>query len=185
MLKSIQGRIVEITLRHDASRIIQYLLQHGNSTQKQLIISELVLKAVEISKTPYGHFAILKAINYCTDASDRKKLLHCMAGHFVAVGTNVIGARTVESVLQLLPSKQTKALKAEFYGRVTSTASRPSFIHLISFIHSFIHSFFSLLSACLFLSFLPSLSFFTSFGSLFTLSFLSRLIFLLAVNLFI
>lgn len=119
MLKSIQGRIVEITLRHDASRIIQYLLQHGNSTQKQLIISELVLKAVEISKTPYGHFAILKAINYCTDASDRKKLLHCMAGHFVAVGTNVIGARTVESVLQLLPSKQTKALKAEFYGRVT------------------------------------------------------------------
>lgn len=95
MLASITGRIVEITLRHDASRVIQYLVQHSSPAQRQKIVAELVTKAVEICKTPYGHFAVLKAITYCTDPVDRKKLLSCLNGHFVAVGSNVVGARTV------------------------------------------------------------------------------------------
>ena len=95
MVSSIQGHILEITLRHDASRVIQYLLQHGNVQQRQQIISELVHKASEICKTPYGHFAFLKAISYCTESADRKKLCSSLAGHFVALGGNIIGARTV------------------------------------------------------------------------------------------
>ena len=95
MVGSIEGRILEITLRHDASRVIQYLLQYGNAKQRQQIVSELVQKASEICKTPYGHFAFLKAITYCTDATDRKKLCSSLAGHFVALGVNIIGARTV------------------------------------------------------------------------------------------
>ena len=95
MVSSIKGRILEITLRHDASRVIQYLLQHGTAQQRQQVVSELVQKASEICKTPYGHFAFLKAITYCTDFADRKKLCSSLAGHFVALGGNVIGARTV------------------------------------------------------------------------------------------
>lgn len=95
MVASIQNHILEITLRHDASRVIQYLLQHGNMQHRQQIIAELVQKASEICKTPYGHFAFLKAISYCTDATDRKKLCSSLAGHFVALGGNIIGARTV------------------------------------------------------------------------------------------
>ena len=91
---------MQVTLRHDASRIIQYLLQSGSGAQRQAIVAELVTKAVEISKTPYGHFSILKAITYCTDPVDRKKLLACLSGHFVAVGSNVIGARTVGKLLR-------------------------------------------------------------------------------------
>ena len=36
----------------------------------------------------------------------------------------MIGARTVESVLQTFPSKLTKMLKAEFYGKVFVSISR-------------------------------------------------------------
>jgi pumilio homology domain family member 6 len=98
MVSNVQGRIVEITLRHDASRVIQYLLQFGDAAQRQKVLSELITKAVEICKTPYGHFTVLKAIAYCTDAGDRKKLATCLSGHFVAVGCNAIGARTVGKI---------------------------------------------------------------------------------------
>lgn len=99
MIASVQTRIVEITLRHDASRVIQYLLQFSTPTQRLAILAELIVKAVEICKTPYGHFTVLKAISYCTNMADRKKLVSCLSGHFVAVGCNVIGARTVGTCL--------------------------------------------------------------------------------------
>lgn len=38
-------------------------------------------------------------------------------GKFVSLGTNVIGSRTVESILQLYPQHLTRPLKAEFYGQ--------------------------------------------------------------------
>ena len=71
-----------------------------------------------MSKTPYGHFTILKAIGYCTSKADQKLIVKSLAGHFVSLGTNVIGARIVESVLQLYPHMITKSIRAEFYGKV-------------------------------------------------------------------
>ena len=35
----------------------------------------------------------------------------------MSLGAHVIGARTVESILQLYPVKLTRNLKAEFYGK--------------------------------------------------------------------
>ncbi len=35
-------------------------------------------------------------------------------------GTHVIGSRVVESILQLYPAPLSRALKAEFYGQVSS-----------------------------------------------------------------
>ena len=65
-----------------------------------------------------GHFTILKAIAYCVALNDQKLIATALQGHFVSLGTNLIGARIVESILQLYPSKLTATLKAEFYGKV-------------------------------------------------------------------
>ncbi len=117
MSSQMAGHVLQVTLRHDASRITQCLLQFGTEAQKQLVLQELLQKAVEIAKTPYGHFTILKAISYCTAGEDQKRIAHALKGHFVALGTNVIGARTVESVCTMYPSKLSRPLKAEFYGQ--------------------------------------------------------------------
>jgi len=117
MSSQMAGHVLQVTLRHDASRITQCLLQFGSSEQKQLVLQELLAKAVEIAKTPYGHFTILKAISYCTSAEDQKRVAQALKGHFVALGTNVIGARTVESVCTMYPTKLSRALRAEFYGQ--------------------------------------------------------------------
>lgn len=118
LLQGIQSHIVEITLRHDASRIIQTLIQFGNDQQRDVILSELLSKFYEIAKAPYGHFTILKMITYGNKNDFMKKITQGLKSHFVSLGCHVIGARTVETVLQLYPSIFTKHLKAEFYGKV-------------------------------------------------------------------
>lgn len=117
MVKQMTGNVLQVTLRHDASRMVQSIFQFGTIAQRKPILDELVIKLVEIAKTPYGHFAILKAITHCTEGYEQKKILQSLSGHFVSLGTNVIGARTVETLLQVLSPKLTSELKAEFYGK--------------------------------------------------------------------
>ena len=119
MAERVKGRILQITLRHDVSRIIQSILQFGSPSLRSLILSEISGKILEICKTPYGHFTILKAISYCTNPEDQKIITTSLSGHFVSLGTNVIGSRIVESILALYSKQLTKDLKAEFYGRVS------------------------------------------------------------------
>lgn len=107
-------------MRHDASRVIQTLLQYGENDQRDIILKELLAKAFEICKTPYGHFTILKAINYCTKQEQQRKIASSFKNHFVSLGTNVIGARTVETLLNLYPSALSNPLRNEFYGQVLS-----------------------------------------------------------------
>ena len=50
---------------------------------------------------------------------EQKKIAAAFVGHFVSLGAHVIGARTVESILQIYAPKFTRGLKAEFYGNVS------------------------------------------------------------------
>jgi hypothetical protein len=50
---------------------------------------------------------------------EQKKIAAAFVGHFVSLGAHVIGARTVESILQIYAPKFTRGLKAEFYGSVS------------------------------------------------------------------
>jgi pumilio homology domain family member 6 len=108
MVDHISGNVLQVTLRHDASRMTQCILQYGTDAQRLKILGELLEKAAEIAKTPYGHFTILKAISYCTGAPEQRKICAAIKGHFVALGTNVVGARTCESLLVLYPAKTTR-----------------------------------------------------------------------------
>jgi hypothetical protein len=118
ILQIIQNHIVEITLRHDASRIIQTVIQFGNDRQREMVLNELLPKFYEIAKSPYGHFTILKMITYGNTPEFMKKICQGLKHHFVSLGIHSIGARTVETVLQLYSSSYTKHLKAEYYGKV-------------------------------------------------------------------
>ena len=120
MCEQVKDHILAVTLRHDASRMVQTVLQFGTVEQKETILTALTAKTSEIAKTPYGHFTVLKAITYCTRPADQRKVAASLKGHFVSLGTNVIGSRTVEPILQIYPTNITKGLKAEFYGQVSN-----------------------------------------------------------------
>ena len=101
----------------------QCILQYGTEEQRTQILEEMLEKASEIAKTPYGHFTILKAISYCTGASHQRRICGSMKGHFVALGTNVVGARVCESLLVMYPPALVRVLKAEFYGKFAILAA--------------------------------------------------------------
>lgn len=62
---------------------------------------------------------------------EQKKIAAAFVGHFVSLGAHVIGARTVESILQIYAPKFTRGLKAEFYGSVSDSNIVNTFCYLI------------------------------------------------------
>jgi pumilio family protein 6 len=146
LLNSISNHIIDVSLRHDASRIIQTIIQYGNDSQREIILKELLPKFYEISKAPYGHFTILKLITYCGNKNEfMKKIITGLKSHFVTLGVHVIGARIVETILSLYPSHLTKYCKSEFYGKnfILLTSECPS--SLKSLIESLPNKRFSIL----------------------------------------
>ena len=68
---------------------------------------------------------------------EQKKIAAAFVGHFVSLGAHVIGARTVESILQIYAPKFTRGLKAEFYGNV-SHGKNQIYLNLLCIIFFFI-----------------------------------------------
>ena len=92
MATQIKGRVLDVTLRHDASRIVQSIFQFGSKQHRSEVLDELLSKVVELGKSSYGHFVILKALAVCDSGPEQKKISAAMQGHFLSLGTNVIGA---------------------------------------------------------------------------------------------
>jgi pumilio family protein 6 len=88
VMELIQGKVREIALQHDASRVVQAAIQFGNDEQRKEILTEICKSEgslAEMAKIQYAHFCCLKFIKYCArdDASIkmivkvRTDSLHC------------------------------------------------------------------------------------------------------------
>ena len=112
---------MDVTLRHDASRIVQSIIQFGTPVQKFTIVQSLCAnkKCADICKTPYGHFTILKTLQYCKELEPLQLLVNAMCNHYLSIGCNSIGARVIESIYDCehIPRTLKYKLSAEFYGK--------------------------------------------------------------------
>jgi ABC-type bacteriocin/lantibiotic exporter with double-glycine peptidase domain len=81
---------------------VQTILQFGDQSQKDLILARLCEKASEVSKTPYGHFTILKAITYCTHAGDQRKIAASLKNHFVSLGMRMMMMMMMMMILMVM-----------------------------------------------------------------------------------
>lgn len=65
----IRGKVNEIALQHDASRVVQAAVQFGNDEQRKELLQEICADSAaglaELSKIQYAHFLCLKFIKYC------------------------------------------------------------------------------------------------------------------------
>ena len=74
LMELIRGKIREIALQHDASRVVQAAIQFGSDEQRKEILQEICKSEgslAEMAKIQYAHFCCLKFIKYCArdDAS--------------------------------------------------------------------------------------------------------------------
>ncbi|KAI9988739.1 hypothetical protein PInf_022274 [Phytophthora infestans] len=112
----VKGKIYDVAAKHDASRVIQSLMQHGKPEHRSQIVLEMKEHLVEVCKMQYGCFLVQKMIRYGSVA-DRAAIVKCLTGHVVQIGTHNIAANVFEYAQEYLKPSQLTALKLEFYGR--------------------------------------------------------------------
>ena len=69
------GKMKEVVLKHDASRIVQSLIQFGSAEQRLKILNEISDAIPEMSKIQYAHFVVLKIIKYCARDEAARKVI--------------------------------------------------------------------------------------------------------------
>jgi len=116
----IRGKVNEIALQHDASRVVQAAVQFGTDEQRQELLKEICVSEdslIELSKIQYAHFCCLKFIKYCSRIPDCVKLIvKSFKGSIPKLAVHSVGARVVESLFLNFPPSATIKLKQEFYG---------------------------------------------------------------------
>jgi pumilio family protein 6 len=77
LMALIRGKMKEIVLQHDASRVVQAAIQFGTDEQRKEVVLELCAQKdlLELSKVQYAHFAVLKMIKYCYRDADCVKAI--------------------------------------------------------------------------------------------------------------
>jgi pumilio family protein 6 len=115
LMPLIQNKVHEIALQHDASRIVQAAIQFGTSKEQQTILQELHPHLVELSKSQYAHFTVLKLIKYCKDKESLEIIVKSFRGEIPKLAVHAVASRVIEALFLAHP-KQTAVLKQEFYG---------------------------------------------------------------------
>ncbi|KAL3920592.1 MAG: hypothetical protein SGILL_003185 [Bacillariaceae sp.] len=117
----IRGKVAEIALQHDASRVVQAAIQFGDEEQRMELLTEICASEEaslsELSKIQYAHFCCLKFIKYCSkDEKSIKMMVRSFQGEMPKLAVHGVAARVVEMLFDSLPPKSTASLKQEFYG---------------------------------------------------------------------
>jgi len=64
LFKLIKGVIASLVFEHSASRFVQTAVKYGNSEQRIAIAKELEGRYIELAKSKYGKFLVLKILEY-------------------------------------------------------------------------------------------------------------------------
>lgn len=119
LIPLIKGKANEIALQHDASRVVQAAIQFGTEKERLAIWKELCQESVvvELCKSQYANFVVLKIIKYCHNDDECVKLLvKAFKGNMAKLAVHAVASRVLEALFTTLTPKQTAVLKQEFYG---------------------------------------------------------------------
>ena len=77
LMDLLQGKFNQVALQHDASRVVQAAIQFGNESQRKVVIKELCEggNLVELAKSQYAHFVVLKMIKSTVKDSESIRLI--------------------------------------------------------------------------------------------------------------
>jgi hypothetical protein len=54
-LQLMKGKLVDVTGRHDASRVVQWCVRHGTPDQRAFVMAELTPSILELCTARHGH----------------------------------------------------------------------------------------------------------------------------------
>ena len=78
----LKGKMMEVAMQHDASRMVQAVLQFGSKEERLETVRELcatekesAVNLAELCKIQYAHFVVLKMIKYCSRDEECVRLI--------------------------------------------------------------------------------------------------------------
>jgi len=100
ILKIASGVLVQISRKHDGSRVVQGCLTYGTPEQREQIIAAFLNnEMVELAKSKYGHFVLIKMASFL----NQKQLDHgleILMKHIDFILTLNEGAKTIEAFVK-------------------------------------------------------------------------------------
>lgn len=119
LMDILRGKFSEVAMQHDASRIVQAVIQYGTAQQRLEVVKEISDggNMSELCKIQYAHFAVLKIIKYCFKQKDCVQIVvKALKGKISKLAVHAVGARVVELLFSTFPPKSISLLKLELYG---------------------------------------------------------------------
>ncbi|CAM9406164.1 unnamed protein product [Chrysoparadoxa australica] len=117
LLGLLKGKVYKVSMKHDASRVVQSAIQFSSAEERVELFEELKGHIVELSQLQYSHFIVLKLLTYAKGTDNKRLLVKEFKGNVMRLATHAIGSRVIQQALDTLPSSLTAVLKAEFYGK--------------------------------------------------------------------
>lgn len=90
-MKLLGGKVVDICLKHDGSRIIQTLYKYGTPEQRSSLTNELLKSVVPICKTKHGRFLAISMLRYGSK-KDIEAFLEAIRGKLHSMTTHQIAS---------------------------------------------------------------------------------------------
>ncbi len=118
LLEIIQGKVLSICFKHASSRVVQCAISNAPTQKDRLsIIDELKGHIVDISKSKYGYFLVVKLIKQCRSKEEVTALVKELRGNMCRLSQHAVGGAVVQAALDNFPSSTSRLLRAELYGK--------------------------------------------------------------------
>eukprot|EP01138_Halocafeteria_seosinensis_P008246 gb/GECG01008427.1/.p1 GENE.gb/GECG01008427.1/~~gb/GECG01008427.1/.p1 ORF type:complete len:651 (+),score=97.17 gb/GECG01008427.1/:1-1953(+) len=109
-------KLGSVAMKHDASRVMQSVMQHGTDEQRHTLLKAIGSKFVPLAKSKYGHQLVQKCLRYGSKEL-KEKILREFRGNVVRLATHHLGALTLEEgYVHGWTSSQAWSFYRELYG---------------------------------------------------------------------
>lgn len=116
LMKMVVGKVKNLSLVHDSSRVIQCLIQYGTEEQRGIIFEELKNDICELCKLKYAKYVVRKLIHYGTKEL-RAQLFTSFHGHVRKLIRHKEASDIIEYAFnEYATAPQRLAILEEFYG---------------------------------------------------------------------
>ncbi|OLL26691.1 Pumilio y domain family member 6, partial [Neolecta irregularis DAH-3] len=114
--ETVKGQVQSIVCKHDASRIIQTLVKYSNKSQRNSIAGELKTNYVDLSKSLYGKFLVVKLLHHGT-VETKQMILGELEKNILKLIRHKEASYILEEAFRdYTNSKQKNSILQDFYG---------------------------------------------------------------------
>ncbi|KIJ64088.1 hypothetical protein HYDPIDRAFT_91143 [Hydnomerulius pinastri MD-312] len=122
LMSVVQGKVKDIVLKHDASRIIQTIVKYGGQKERDQVAGELKGHYKELAQSKYSKFLVTKLIRLCP--THRTSILLEFQSHVLRLLLHREASGVLADTFELYANAYERTiLLRDFYGKETALFS--------------------------------------------------------------